>query len=423
MNRVLVLLLSLIAFASPAAAQNINLSESVSLNYKGNLGIDTWYFPRKAPDAKMPESVNSLCGALDMTLVFDAPLEIRLNQRLLYDFENADRNRYEIEDLYLDYFRDNFEVRAGMQTFSWKTVESISQADFLNQTDLESDFLDADKFGELAVRTRLILPTETEQVFEIYYLARMRATRFPVDENRFSFGLNVLNDASSHQFQSAKDEWRPQIALSFQRPFFDNIDTRFFYFNGYNRFPGLLPKFNAAMEFQHQYRLVHKTGLTFQGELGAWLVKGETVHTAFQREIVNQLGERIKPDYLAYTIGFEYTFYSALIENHDIGFIAEIIGDSDAGKKSGELEGFRPFQSYLFSGLRYVFNNVSDRSLLMGSFYDYEKKDILLRIEYEERLREIFTIKIAFNDLIVESSPLDLFSHADRLILELAYNF
>ena len=49
--------------------------------------------------------------------------------------------------------------------------------------------------------------------------------------------------------------------------------------------------------------------------------------------------------YLAYTAGFEYTFYSPLRQNQDLGAILELIGDTDAGKDEADLEGFRPFRS------------------------------------------------------------------------------
>lgn len=414
---------SALVLTRTSIAQDIALSPSVNMRFKGELGAEGWYFPREAPRPDMRNHMKEARGKLDLTFQFEAPLELRVNQRFIYDFDNSDRNRYEIEDLYLDYFTSHFEARAGFQIFSWKTVESVSQADFLNQTDLEGDFIDPEKLSELALRVRFI-PTETDQVFELYYIPRIRATRFPVGENRFSFGLNVSNDSDDHLYQSDSGEWRPQFALGYQRSFFNYlVDTRFFYFNGYNRFPGLSPRSFVTLDFVQEYRPVHKAGMTFQSEVGAWLIKGETVYTAYQKDVMNQMQQLVRPKYLAYTLGFEYTFYAPLVQNQDLGMILELIGDTDAGKDPASLEGYRPFRSFGFAGLRYAFNNIGDRSILAGGLFDYREGDVLLSIEYEERIAEVFTLNVTYTDLMAESSPLDQFGHADRLKMRLDYHF
>ena len=408
---------------STAQAQEFKLADGIVVNYKGSVGFAAWRFPATPPRPTLPGDVYTARGHLDLTLQLDAPLQFRINQRFQFDSDDSNRNRYEFDDLYLDYFRDSFELRVGYQIFSWKTVESISHADFLNQVDLESDFLDPEKRAELALRLRFIPDTDVEQVFEIYYFAKMRPTRFPVGNNRFTFGLPIHNDPARHTWQSDAAAWRPQIALSYQRPFFENIDARLFYFNGYNRYPGLVPPAEPGKAFSQHYRLVQKGGLALQGELGSWLVKGEFVYTAYNRSLVNQRGQTIRPRYLAHTFGVEYTLYAPFFENQDIGIILERIGDSDAGTSAEELESFRPFQNHIFAGMRYAFNNASDRSLLLGAFLNERARDYMLRFEYEDRLFERLKLKMTWFNVTAETSPLDGFDHTDRFILELAYNF
>ncbi|KAA3610448.1 MAG: hypothetical protein D8M58_05450 [Calditrichaeota bacterium] len=423
MKTIILLLFSLGFCFSVVNAQSIQLSEQTSIFYSGEIGAETWYFPKKAPVASFPKNVNTIKGKLNLTFLFDAPLEIRFTPRFQFDADDENRNRLEIEDLFIDYFTDNFEIRAGLQIFSWKTVESISHADFLNQTDLESDFLDAQKFSELAVRFRYIPDTDIEQLFEIYYLPYMRGTRFPVENNRFSFGLNISNNSKDHIYQDENKEWRPQFALSYSRTFWESLDTRFFYFNGYNRFPGFVPTDLSFSNFVHQYRLIQKGGLAFQGVIESWLVKGEMAQTTYTKKVQNQLGQLIKPSFFAYTVGFEYSFYSPFIENHDLGTIVEVIGDTDSGKDASELESFRPFQNHLFGGLRYTFNNTSDRSFLAGGFYNYKDGDLIMSLEYSERFFENFTAKLSYLSLTSDTDPLKNFEHTDRLIFELLFNF
>ena len=135
------------------AAQDLHLSDNLNLRYSGKAGGESWYFPRSKPMPSSSQTVNTIKGDLDLVFQFDIPLEFRINQRFQYDLEDDNRNRYEIDDLYLEYYADFWEIRAGLQIFSWKTVESVSHADFLNQTDLESDFLDqsACRLGSMAL--------------------------------------------------------------------------------------------------------------------------------------------------------------------------------------------------------------------------------------------------------------------------------
>ena len=127
-------------------SQSISLSETTDLSYKGKLGIDYWNYPNEANNSLQPDQQTRFLGALDLTLQGDFSYQIRLNTRFLIDEGNSDLNRYEIDDLYIDYFSDSYEIRARYQIFSWKTVESVSHADFLNQTDIEGDIFDPDKF-------------------------------------------------------------------------------------------------------------------------------------------------------------------------------------------------------------------------------------------------------------------------------------
>ena len=130
-----------------------------------------------------------------MTLSFAAaiPLEFRIHPRLNYDidrdqgFDRPEAFPARFDDLYADFFSRWFELRAGYQVFSWKVVESYSQADILNQADREEDFFDPPKIGEPAVRARFILPSRTPNVLELYYLPRFTPSPLPGEESRYYF--------------------------------------------------------------------------------------------------------------------------------------------------------------------------------------------------------------------------------------------
>ena len=416
-----VLLLSFIVFN-----QEIELSESSRIVYKGNFGIDYWYFHDEPTNASQLDYSQNYFADLSFTFQFDFPIEIKVNPRIVYDPDNSDRNRFYFRDLFLDYYSESIELRLGYQTFSWKTVESVSHADFLNQTDLESDLLDPEKFGELSARFRYIFPTESQQSFEVFYIPIFKETRLPVGKNRYSFinnqGANVSNEKENHLYQSSDEEKRAQFAFRYKRLIFDeSIDWNVFYFNGYQRFPGIVSQ--DGINFFHEYRLIEKIGTSFQGNIGNWLLKGELVYNNYQKKLRNQLGQFIRPEYTAYTVGFEYTFYELLFKNQDIGTIVEYIGDTDNDKKPSELEGFRPFQSNIFLGLRYAFNNISDRSILIGSIVSLTEHNRIYQMEYSERLFELIDLQINYEWLDFKAEPLINFKNNSRMKIKLTYHF
>lgn len=420
-----------------AAAQTLPLGETARLNYQGNLGVVQWAFPRSGGESR-GHFATQWVGEADLTLSFvpAVPLELRVHPRCNYD---ADRHENwnsvtvppaRFDDFYLDFFTRYFELRAGWQVFSWKTVESASQADILNQVDREEDFFDPPKIGEPAVRARFILPTQVQNVIELYYLPYFTPMPLPGPESRYWLftGQNVrlLRGMDDFTYAAEEERWRPQWAARWQTQLFASFDVAAYYFHGYRRFP----QFQAVgvpgpggLTLTHLYAPIFQGGFTFQGAVGNWLWKGETAYIRTESDQVSRSGAVVDP-YLAYTGGVEYTFYSPLIPNHDLGAILELVGDSDAGKDEDELEGFRPFRSHVFAGLRYVFNTSSDRSLLAGAFVDYRKGDLLYRAEYAERLFGRVSAKAEVSGLRAEAgSQFQPFEQALRVAAELKFHF
>ncbi len=402
--------IALALMAGGAFSQSVPLFADLFLNYRGELSLDYWYYPEDSDVNKTASNqVSTLNGKTELIIHSSLPVELRFTPRIILDLQDDSRSRkLQIEDLYIDYFTNYFEIRAGYQIFSWKAVESFSPADFLNQTDREIDFLDPPKIGELAIRTRLVMPTELEQVLEGYYFAKFRPTEFPTNTSR-QFFANVSNGYDDHKYNSSKKEWRPQGALRYKTSLFNIIDFNLFYFNGYDRFPGILPSGLNSPGIQ-EYRPMHKAGLTFQGVLESWLVKGEAVYNHYETDIsvvgpFGQISRFTVDPYVAYTLGFEYTLYGLLFQNHDLGTILEILGDTDSGKEFSETGTVRFFQNHIFAGLRYTFNNVSDRNILAGGFFDYRVGDVLMNFRYEERLFKHFKLRLEYAGVFAKLIP------------------
>jgi hypothetical protein len=428
-----------LAFTLPAfvAAQTVEFGDQAKLNYQGYVGLAQFAYPLEG-SAEQSRFQTQWLADLDLTLSFapKLPVELRIHPRMNYDYDrdgvpgDGDRHPVRFDDLYLDFFTRWFELRAGYQIFSWKVVESYSQADVLNQVDREEDFLDPPKVGEPSVRARFILPTTTQNVLELYYLPWFTPAHLPGPENRFFFFTNqpiqLVRDQDAFAYGSRDGRWRPQWAARWQTQLFEAFDVAAYYVHGYRRFPlfrPVKPPDAPGLILTHYYPAQFQGGFTFQGALGNWLWKGETAFLNFEEDLLAENGNQVDP-YFTYTAGLEYTFYSPIIQNHDIGAILEFIGDSDAGKEGYELEGFRPFRSYAFAGLRYVFNTVGDRSLLVGTFVDYLQGDFIYRAEYAERLFGRLAFKAEIAGMRAETgSPFKPFEKAGRAAAELKLHF
>jgi hypothetical protein len=245
--------------------------------------------------------------------------------------------------------------------------------------------------------------------------------------------LTLVRDRDDFEYGSSDKRLRPQWAARYQTLLFESFDAALYYFHGYRRFPLFLPVLPAAATagsviegapiLTHYYAPLHQGGLTFQGALGNWLLKGETAMIRYEQDIRARDGGTVDP-WFAYTTGFEYTFYAPWKENQDLGAIMEFIGDTDAGKDESRLDGFRPFRSHVFTGFRYAFNNAGDRSLLGGVFLDYLEGDVLYRLEYAERFLGRVSIKAEISGVDANgTSQFRPFERAARMSTEAKYHF
>ncbi|GAB4439270.1 MAG: hypothetical protein OHK0011_21870 [Turneriella sp.] len=437
-----------LAVASPVLAQSVEFSENTRLNYKGNVGINYWYFPKEAPKSNMPTHVGTFDGQVDLNLKTGKYLEFRANPRGIVDMHDQNRRRFLPQDIYADFVTSRFELRAGYQVFSWKTVESVAHSDILNQTDPSIDLFDAPKIGEPALRTRFIFGEEDPHTLEVYYLPYFTPAKLPLAGNRFDFSgalpattigqqtitPEVIYDPSANRYETPYDRWRPQGAIRYQKQLFSKVDTAFYYFNGYKRFPQLypvqatafvpLPGVSVPTQYAQAYNPIHQGGMTWQGTLDALLIKGDVAYIQYVNDTKAQNQKTIVRPYAQYTVGAEYTFNSLFVDSQDLGLIVEVLGDSDTGRNPTELDIFRPFQNHIFGGIRYTFNNTGDRSLLAGTFTDYKKGDVIARIEYEERFFERVKVKAQFFGFATSSgSQLKPFEHTTRGSVLVSYYF
>lgn len=114
----------------------------------------------------------------DLALFLDDTWQAIIAPRFRLGITDSEYNFISLDDVYGEYVADQFEIRAGFQTYFWGAVESFNIVDVLNQKDYTVDFFEpkTNKIGEPAIRARLLVG---ESRFEFYYFPYFTPANLP----------------------------------------------------------------------------------------------------------------------------------------------------------------------------------------------------------------------------------------------------
>src|SRR5947209_4880327 len=134
-------------------------------------------------------------GELEATYDPGGPYRIRIRPYLALDPLESSRNRYEPLDAYGEVTVGSWSVRAGQMIESWAIADIFNPVDVLNRRDLERNFYDPPKLGEVMVRLRYVFPEVEwlrQPALSLYLLPLHRDTPLPGNQDRFR--LDVTGD-------------------------------------------------------------------------------------------------------------------------------------------------------------------------------------------------------------------------------------
>jgi hypothetical protein len=294
-----------------------------------------------------------LLGEADFSYDLTRALRLRLHPRVAIDPLEQARNRYEPYDAYLEYTTDSWSLLGGQLIESWAAVEMFSPVDLLNRRDLERNFYDPEKLGELMARLRLFLPEGggiRQPTLSLYVLPLFRHTPLPTNHDRFRFDITGDNIG---------DLTNKVVEPSFDVGFAGRLtatagsaDLALLYYGG----PGHIPSFamdpsSLAPRLIPLYYRTDAVGASAQWVLGPWVLKGETVYTFTSSSGLPKRFKAAVPDnYFQYVLGVDRTFTDVLGKN-EVTVSLEYSGENNPGETS--LTGLRPFKSDVFLGTRW----------------------------------------------------------------------
>jgi hypothetical protein len=296
-------------------------------------------------------------GELDSTFDLSRALRLRLHPRVAIDPLEPARGRFEPYDAYVEYTAEKWTLLAGQFIENWASVEMFSPADLLNRRDLERNFYDPERLGELMVRLRLSLPEGDwiqQPTISLYALPLFRSTPLPTNHDRFRFDITGDNVGDL-----TNKTVRPSFDAGFAARSTATVgraDLSLFYYGGPGRVPSfaLDPRYQAPRLTPVYYR-ADSVGASAQGALGPWVLKGETVYTTTSASGLPGPFKAAVPDsYFQYVVGVDRTFTDVLGKS-EVTVSLEYSGENNPGVTS--LTGLRPFKSDFFLGARWQFHD------------------------------------------------------------------
>jgi hypothetical protein len=324
-----------------------------------------------------------LMGELDSTYDLTRSLRLRLHPRVAIDPLEPQRDRFEPYDAYVEYTADSWALLAGQLIESWSAVEMFSPADLLNRRDVERNFYDPEKLGELMVRLRLSLPEGgwiRQPTFSLYALPLFRRTPLPTNHDRFRLDITGDNvgDFSNKTVKPSFDAgFAARTTATIGR-----ADLALFYYGG----PGRIPSFSLDPRYQAPrltpvYYRADSVGATAQWALGPWVLRGETVYTMTSASGLPSAFKGAVPDsYFQYVVGVDRTFTDVLGKN-EVTFTLEYSGEDNPQVTS--ITGLRPFKSDFFLSARWEFNDQRRTRLQAFLAADVLKSEQLWLVDFQ----------------------------------------
>lgn len=281
------------------------------------------------------------------------------------DEHDDERTHWDLREFIWIAAGEGWEIQAGVGKVFWGVTEAYHLVDVINQTDLVENIDGEQKLGQPMLK----LSAEGGLgALDLFILPYFRERTFPGETGRLRTQPRV--EEALVRYESDDEERHLDFALRWYHSIGD-WDIGLAHFQGTSRDPRLLPGLNDRGEVVliPVYDQIEQTSLDLQATKGDWLWKLETLHRSAERV----------DDYWAATGGFEYTLWGVFDSRTDLGFLLEYMWDER------ERDAPQPFQDDVFSGVRWVVNDVDSTELLAGVIFDLDYGGGSLNIEASRR--------------------------------------
>lgn len=318
------------------------------------------------------------------------------------DQKDNDRSNVIVEDGYFSMLfgeGSNWKVLAGYKLFNWTATEAFHPADQINSRNYDSNFESLEKKGEVTIELERTLESGS---FALYFFPKFEDPIFPGNRSRLGFGADLERvvwvdggDATTNQNWGVQFGGRLSFTLleaDFSFHFLHHLD-RSFPVIGTHRYTlvGSTP-FPTAFPTTPYYYRSNQVGMTAVLPYESFLFKLEAASRQFDNDlfIYTLNGLRRPEDNTEVALGTEWSI--ALESGAETYFYLE--SQMMFGPEESRINEMSLFQSDVFLGLRYAFNDIMGKEIFFSTILDVKRKhEYLFNLSYSQRLSDIWKIK------------------------------
>jgi len=372
--------------------------ESSAENH-ATLGIEARHFWKESPySGAATTSYSPIVSIRGRSKIFPST-DLRWDITARWDSTDAARRYANLSTAKVTHNTKSIKLSLGMDRVYWGVAESTSLINIINQRDRTGDPTGREVLGQAVASATYLADSGSLSVYLLPYFQRMR---FHDPNSRLrSVALDHLLPES---YESGAERRHLDWAVRWSGNHSD-FDWGAYYFKGTSREPRILA---TNQGLRPHYEQIEQVGIEAQLTKGSWLWKYE----GFVRWATDDA-------FMAFILGFEYTFYSIAGSSVDAGFVAEYLRDSRDFARSPVTV----HQDDTFLGMRITTNNSRDTSILLGAFVDHDNQDLFGRVEISHRLSNRWTAKLKANYLARTDPQSILEGIASDSFLELNVNY
>jgi len=326
--------------------------------------------------------------------------------------DDPKRNIVNLEELYLDVYFDNFDLRLGKQIFAWGKADEVNPTDNLGAEDLQDLFDDRD-IGVIAARVNYYIG---DWQIEAAIVPFFTPTRLPTRDSRFSFvppatPVPVLDPLLPDK-RLENMQWGVRLLKTIK-----SWDLSASYYDGIYHVP--VVRFIPGTGIQPIYEGVRVLGGDFARQFGKLGSRGEVGYFNFDGDADD--------DFVQYALGLDYTF-SDVIGDDDIHILVQYVGEGVTEHGNLVVPGLptsvgRALSSAITMDLSYEFSEFLKFALDL--IYLTNSNDSFLlkpKLEYEYSDRMILTLQFEIPQGN-RNTFFGRFRDSKRFVLSIKYSF
>lgn len=383
--------------------------------FYGTFSLENRWFPDSAAHSSQRDTDSTFVAEPSLYLETSDGTSFTLETFFRYDSADSERHLADVREAYLLLLgligEDEWELRLGFDHVFWGVAESRHLVDIVNQTDLIANPNEEVKLGQPMAHLTL---SGDWGVAELFALPWHRHRTYPGRHGRLRGEFVVDNDRVT--YESAAAERHLDLAARYSHSF-GPFDIGLSVFDGTSREPYLKPVFDPVRSLvflEPHYEQIRQFGLDAQMTTEGWLLKLEAIR---RTGASNLLGR--KEDFTAFVAGGEYTFYSVLESDIDLGLLAEWNRDSRL------LRASNVFQHDVFLGSRLAFNDVEGTDLFFGVLTDLDTGTRSLNVQMNRRLNDSLSLNLegTLFENVGEDDPVYATRRDSFIAVNLTYGF